>query len=197
MKETLISEQGNIQPAFIGALIGAVNEASNGGSLTIDAAGEGEKPEYFYENQGSVFGLSQEVVEFEEGLFVKIFEIEDHIYESLNVDEIVSTTSISIDDVAYSLGDEILTTEDKKEFFVQLIAEDSDESEDGDEADNEDEGSDEDEADTIEIDGVEYEVIEEEDEADGFLFYITDENDEIQIVEGEEEAEGRIFLKKI
>ena len=195
MKDNLISEQGSIQPAFIGALVAAVNESSNGGALTIDSAGEVEKPEFFYENEGSVFGLSQEVVEFEEGLFVKIYEIEDSIYESLDEKDIVPTGSISIDDVEYKLGDEILTTEDKKEFFVKLIAE-GDEDEADEEEGDEDE-SEEDEADTIEIDGQEYEVIEEEDESDGFLFYITDEDDEIQIVEDEEGAEGKIFLKKI
>jgi hypothetical protein len=191
--EKIISEQGEVQGAFIDSLIKTVNESSDALAFDIADSNKDQKVSHFYENDGNVFGLSQEVVDFgDQGLYIRIYEIEDKVFESLNESEIIPTTEIEIDDSTFQLGEEIFTTEDQKEFFVQLISEnDDDESED-----EEEEISDEDEFDTVEIDGEEYEVVKEEEESDGYVLVAYDDKDELQIVENEDEAEGVIYLKK-
>lgn len=175
--KNFLNESGGVDESFVGAMIESINEGKLE-SLTIDAEKGSVVPEFFYENDGSVFGLTQEVIEEDGNLFVKIYEIEDVVFESLDTNKIEPTTVIEIDEQEYTLSDELYLTE-SGEVFVKLVSES-----DG--------------LEKIEIDGKVYQIVEDEDEADltAFLAYDEDEDD-YTIVEDEDDAEEILFLKEI
>lgn len=170
--KNFINEDGQVNEAFVGALIESADEA-------VTETKAGEVPEYFYENEDYLFGLSNEVIEAEDGkMYARIFELEQNIFESLDQEKVEPVKTVEIDEVVYNLSDEISLEESTGEVYVLLV-----------EAEEEEEDEDEN---IVTIDGVDYEIVENEEDADAQIFV----NDDGEIVDDEDEAEGVVFLKE-
>lgn len=141
-------------------------------------------PEHFYEHENQVFAIRPEVVELEGNLYVPIYEMEDSVFESIKED-FEPTKSVEVEGETYLLTDKIFKVED--EVLVLLVNENEIESEDGEE----------DEEQVIEIDGEEYLVVENEEDADFAAFVAVSDEDELVLVEEDSEGAEVLYLVKV
>jgi hypothetical protein len=180
--KNFLNENGEVVDSFVGALI----ESSQEEAELVNGDEKNEKaPEHFYENDGYLFGISSEVITSEEGdMYARIFELDSNIFESLNQEEIEPVKTVEIDEQVYVLSDEISLDETTGEVYVKLV-------------ESEENEGDNDETATVEIDGIEYEVVDNEEDADLTLSVSENEDGELEMVEDEDDADGVLFLKEL
>jgi len=147
----------------------------NLGFAPVDQEEEG-KPS-LYETNGNVFGLNPEVTEVDGHLYIKLHELSDELFESLEEDDEI-TTSISLDDETFFLSEDVYEIDDN--FYVGLLSEVAEEEV-------------VEESSVMEIDGTDYQIVDE-DSAE-FVAYLKDGDEEGSYsITDESDATDQVFL---
>jgi len=126
-----------------------------------------------------LFALSPEICAIEETLCIKLEELSDNIFESVKEDPIL-TESVEFDEASLDF-DEIVECDG--DFYVTLC-------------ESVEEGEESSENFVMELNGVEYNVTEDEDSAESFAFIVENEEGEMFVVDTEEEADFVVYLNE-
>lgn len=126
-----------------------------------------------------LFALSPEICTIEETLCIKLEELNDSLFESVKEDPLL-TESVEFDELSLDF-DEVVECDG--DFYVTLcesVEEDTESHEDF----------------VMELNGVEYDVTEDEDTADSFAFIVENDEGEMFVVDTEEEADFVVYLNE-
>lgn len=131
-----------------------------------------------------LYGLSPEITVIEDQLCVRLEELPDSIFESVKENPEL-TEYIEYDEVEYQFED-IITTEDG-EVYVTLI--------EGDVESNEETNEDSDDY-VMEVNGVTYNIVDDEANAETFAYLAEDADGEYFLVDSEEEATTVVYMNE-
>ena len=126
-----------------------------------------------------LFALAPEICAIDDTPCIKLEELPDSIFESVKEDPIL-TESVEFDDVSLDF-DEIVECDG--EFYVTLCESNVEQNEDSEDF-------------VMELNGVEYDVTDDEDSADSFAYIVENEEGEMSIVDSEEEADFVVYLNE-
>ena len=128
-----------------------------------------------------LFALSPEVTVIEDSLCIKLEELSENIFEAVR-EEPELTEYIEFDDELFFFEGLV---ESEGHYYVSLLHE-SDIETDEDESDDY----------VMEINGVEYNVVDDEDYADSYAFLVEDEEGNYLVVDDEEDADYTVYLSQ-
>ena len=130
-------------------------------------------PMHLYENQGEVYGMSDDVYEYEGNLLTKIEILDESTYLTLSEANNEPLTAISYNDVTYNISETIYEVNGEYYALLENIEDAQEESEEV-------------VTETLNIDGTDYLVCESEADADWIIFLKENEDGEWELVdEGE------------
>ena len=127
-----------------------------------------------------LFALAPEICTIDETACIKLEELPDSIFESVKEDPII-TESVEFDDSSLDF-DEIVECDG--DFYVTLC-----ESNDPEENELSEDF-------VMELNGVEYDVTDDDDNADSFAYIVENEEGDMHIVDTEEEADYIVYLNE-
>ena len=127
----------------------------------------------------SLFALSPEICEIEETLCIRLEELDDRIFESVKENPEL-TESVDFDDESFSFDDVV---EYDGGIYVTLVSENIEYDEESDDY-------------VMEVNGVEFDVTDDEDDADSYAFISENEDGDYFVVDTEEEADYVVYLNE-
>ena len=149
--------------------------------IGVEGVGQAEVPS-LYENNGMVFGLEETVYEHEDHMFLKLSELSDDQFSTIQESNDSSLTEeVNFNEVAYGLSEDIYEIEG--EYFVGLT-EDVEVEEEEEEA-------------VLTVEGTDYVVVENSDEADFVAFLSEDDNGDLTVVGEDDEYEHALYVREL
>ncbi len=126
----------------------------------------------------SMYQLSESFVEHDGDMYIPISNLSDAVFESIQ-DDIDPVAEVKLDEDVYSLTEEVVELDG--EVMIKLFLE-------GNDADEEDDN-------ILEVNGVEYNIVENESDATAFA-YLKEDGDDYTLVDTEDEADFIAYLSE-
>tara|TARA_R110000824_G_scaffold158227_6_gene331976 strand:+ start:561 stop:1094 length:534 start_codon:yes stop_codon:yes gene_type:complete len=136
-----------------------------------------------YENNGSVFCLGETVYEHEDFMFLKLGELSDSHFSNLQESNANIPDTVNFNDVAYGVSDDIYEIEG--DYYVGLT----------ESVEIEEEEADDDAILTVE--GIDYLVVENDEDAD-FIAYLSEDSDgDLTVVDEEDNYTHSMYVQEL
>ena len=148
--------------------------------IGVEGVGQAEVPS-LYENNGMVFGLEETVYEHEDYMFLKLSELSDDQFSTIQEsNDSTLTEEVNFNEVVYGLSEDIYEIDG--EYFVGLT--------------EDVEGEEEEEA-VLTVEGIDYVVVENSEEADFVAFLAEDDNGNLTVVEEDDAYEHALYVREL
>ena len=147
--------------------------------LGAKVVGEATVPA-LYENNGKVFGLEETVFEHDDFMFVKLSELSDESFSQVQESNSSLTETVNFNDVDYGLSEDIFEIEGEYYFGLteDVEAEEEDDS-------------------ILTVEGTDYLVVDNSDDADFIAYLAEGDEGEFAIVDEEDEHEYALYVKEL
>lgn len=136
-----------------------------------------------YENNGSVFGLEETVYEHDDFMFLRLSELSDSHFSNLQESNANIPETVNFNDVDYGVSDDIYEIEG--DYYVGLT-EDVEVEEEADDDDS-----------ILTVEGVDYLVVENDEDAD-FIAYLSEDSDgDLTVVDEEDNYTHSMYVQEL
>jgi len=146
--------------------------------LGANPVGEAEVPA-LYENNGKVFGIEETVFEHDDFMFVKLSELSDASFSRVQESSSPLTETVNFNDLEYGLSEDIFEIEG--EYYVGLTEDVEEEDDDS----------------ILTVEGTDYLVVDNSDDADFIAYLAEGDEGEFAIVDEEDEHEYALYVREL
>ena len=136
-----------------------------------------------YENNGNVFGLEETVYEHEDFMFLRLSELSDSHFSNLQESNANIPDTVNFNDVDYGVSDDIYEIEG--DYYVGLT-EDVEVEEEADDDDS-----------ILTVEGVDYLVVENDEDADFIAYLSEDSYGDLTVVDEEDNYTHSMYVQEL